>query len=372
MLKGEVDPFDQMIIEAARVLFPELYTSLRRQQSFGYTAADEILVNIKSTCPDISDDDKNAAEGLVKTLLRWERASAKPISDPRYHSRYFSYAVTPEDISDGELSRLLELAGKREQDDVDNAVRTLARDRLAVLAERLQSPALIESLDLSRADRLALALAQIGDLLPTGLPIIDQDLACTVGVAVAKLVSHLMDLRKYNGRQVAASVIQHATPLPFAVVIYRELGRLAQAYREQGETTFEHWDELRDLLRERIKIDAQTRPPYDVYLANDARWLLQFWRNSEPAEENAWLEGRLREHPSESEKLLSLFPEQHINYQFIGELAAPPVIVEALKHHWGDALGNPTQDSSGIRSAHEFLEAHYAKNPVPNEVSPGS
>ena len=90
----------------------------------------------------------------------------------------------------------------------------------------------------------------------------------------------------------ASVVVQHAMLLPFALVVYRELDRHAETVRKQRDST-----EVRDLLCQRIKFEAQARPPYEFYQAKDALCLLQFWCNSDRTGENAWLEERLRAHP---------------------------------------------------------------------------
>ena len=362
MLKGEVDAFDQMLVEAARILFPDLYAVLSQRQSFELGASEDIIKTLESKHPTILPDESQAAQRLVETLLRWERSSAKPISKSRYHGRYFTYAVAPDDISDAELNGLLELAGRGEQDAVDTSVRALARDRLTSLAERLLCR--LEFLDLQSANTLVVALAQIGDLLPTEIPMDDQEMASSVGALITKLASLWMPLRAQSQNFVAPTVIERAMPLPFALVIYRELGRVRQEESKTqatlNESRVDHdWTELRGLLKRRIKTDAQAHPPYNgLFLAKDALRLLQFWQSTEPEEEKAWLERRLTEHPGETNAFLSLFPDQLISYQFIAELAAPSVIADALHRHWGDALTDLASNPKKILIAREFLEAH--------------
>ncbi len=43
MLKGEVDAFDQMIVEATRILFPDLYSLLAQKRSFDHNSSDELI-----------------------------------------------------------------------------------------------------------------------------------------------------------------------------------------------------------------------------------------------------------------------------------------------------------------------------------------
>src|SRR5262249_18286639 len=127
MLKGEVDPFDQMIVEAMRILFPTLYGYVR----------DNLDFQQMKFPPNMPANERAVAEPLIKQLLRWERESEKPVSEPRYHARYFSYAVAPDDVSDSEIEFLLDLCKKGNQTNVDLNFRLLAERRLGVLTLRL-------------------------------------------------------------------------------------------------------------------------------------------------------------------------------------------------------------------------------------------
>jgi predicted KAP-like P-loop ATPase len=116
ILKGEVDPFDQMIVEAMRILFPTLYSHVRDHLDFG-----------AMKFPEMSPAEREVAEALIKVLMRWERESAKPVSDPRYHARYFSYAVATDDVSDVEMESLIDLSNKEDQATLNAMIRTRCR-----------------------------------------------------------------------------------------------------------------------------------------------------------------------------------------------------------------------------------------------------
>jgi KAP family P-loop domain len=248
ILKGKVDPFDQMIVEAMRILFPTLYSYVRDHVDFDATKL-----------PPMQGVESEVAEPLIKVLRRWERESAKPVSDPRYHDRYFSYAVAVDDVSDAELEFLVDLSNKDDQLALDSMVRDLAEKRLEKLAERLSSR--VDELALAGARHLALAMAKCGDVLPDGGLMRDHRLAPDVGSVVAKLASHLMLFQKDQGNFVAPQVIEHATPLPFASVIYDELGRVELREREtvpeQQRSPPQDWQQIRDALYKRIKNEAR-------------------------------------------------------------------------------------------------------------------
>jgi len=90
LLKGEVDPFVQMLVEAARILFPELYVVLGRLDTYEEAAfSDNIAEAIKAEKPDATEPEQAACLNLVNALFRWENRSRQPISDRRYHERYF-------------------------------------------------------------------------------------------------------------------------------------------------------------------------------------------------------------------------------------------------------------------------------------------
>jgi hypothetical protein len=355
LLKGEVDPFDQMIVEAMRIFFPVLYAYVRDNLDF-----DQMQL------PDLPADEKNVAEELIKgVLLRWERAWDKPVSNPRYHDRYFSYAVASSDIADAELSHLIVLATADDPMKLDNFVRALATTRVTTLTERLSL--VFGIFDTRQARNLAIALARIGDLLPNSYAAFDDNAPATaVGELISHLALHVLTLQRLGDSLTAPAVIENATPLPFALLVYRELNRLEQTLKnEQASANADHscltgfeWDQLGEKLLSRVTSDAQSLPPYEKYAPKDALRLLSFWRSRQLNDERAWLGQRISEHPREVVKFLGMFDDKQINYDFIAEFVEPGIIVQALERHFANALQDSAQSSEELADARQFLDTY--------------
>jgi len=344
MLKGEVDPFDQLIVEAMRILFPTLYGYVRDNLNFKDMKFSKMSAN-----------EKEAAGPLIKVLLRRERELDKSVSDPRYHARYFSYAVTPDDVSDAELKFLLDLCEKGDQANVNLNLRVLAEKRLGVLIRRL-SP-LVDKLPSDTAQSLALALALTGDVLPAGLPLCDHPIASDMAHLIAWFARRVWSVQDKRGKSTATQIITCATPLPFALKIHEELA-LSVAFELEPEhrEIRRDWKRLGSILCERIKADVLSRPPYDHYSLPDALRLLRFWHDNASDEQRIWLESRLKDHPTEAIKFLAMFGDKLVNYEFIAKFADPTIIAQAVESCLG--LPNVDRDSQKLSEAHDFVRAH--------------
>lgn len=355
MLRGEVDPFDQMIVEATRVLFPQLYKYLRDNVDF--------IVNPPR---DLPANEELVAGPLIKVLTRYNRDTSKIISDPRYHGRYFSYAVAPDDISDADLELLLKISGDGDDTNLEPKLRELAKDRLASLTERLSSRG--EGLDVDRAYRLATTLARLGDVLPTDQALHEQPRAVDLAGLIAHLANHLLDIQAFRSTFVAPDVLRSAVPLPFALLIFNELGRVdRQEEKKHGPP--QDWEGLRAMLKERVKTDAIANPPYNRYTPLDAYRMLYFWRSSDLDEQKAWLTERLRSQPREVSRFLGMFSDMMVNYQYIVEFVEPENIVTAITGAFGDTLSNLERRSDDLDNARAFLSEYRRRSMATSEAN---
>ena len=343
-----------MIIEAMRVLFPQLYKYVR----------DNIDFNLNPPPPlRLPENEQLVADPLIKILTRYDRDTVKMVSDPRYHGRYFSYAVAPEDISDTEIERLLNLSDEGDDTKFGSKLRELATDRLAALTERLVPR--VEGFSVDRARRLGLALARLGDLLPTDRALHDQPQAVELAGLIAQLADHLLDVQALRSTLVAPDILRCAVPLPFALLIFNELGRLDKQDRKPGAAV-QDWDSLRAMLKERVKTDALASPPYNHYTSLDAYRVLSFWKGNDLDEQKGWLKGRLGDHPIEVSAFLHMFSDMLVNYQFIVEFVEPESIAAAIKENFGDTLSDLEQRSHDLDNARSFLSEYWRRNMAPS------
>lgn len=135
ILKGEVNPVDLMLIEGIRIFYPSLYETIRNNKQFFtgtfylgmYTNNQPEIENIKNILNPVIDSQHNINKEKIIALLKhlfpklsqvysnryyssdcystWD--NAQRICSENYFSRYFSYSIPNDDISDLSISFLL-------------------------------------------------------------------------------------------------------------------------------------------------------------------------------------------------------------------------------------------------------------------------
>ena len=119
MLKGEVNPLDQMVVEGLRLLFPELYTYVRDHEALFCKEArkgdfrgseEELDAQVTLVMQKATKEEVKAAQELTKFLFCHKAKSSQPITELHYFRRHFEYALAADEISDTEMSSLLSLS----------------------------------------------------------------------------------------------------------------------------------------------------------------------------------------------------------------------------------------------------------------------
>jgi hypothetical protein len=160
MLRGEVDPLTQMIVEGLRTLFPELYAFARNKY---LTWRKQHLMRQKRQV------DKAAFAHIMKGSSPDERAAGSELLDflenrsvfaPRYFDRYLSYSVDPGDISEREVDDLLALTDENKAELFVAELRRIARTNAVQLLDALASR--ISQLGLQKTTFLVRMLAREG------------------------------------------------------------------------------------------------------------------------------------------------------------------------------------------------------------------
>jgi hypothetical protein len=363
MLKGEIDPFCQVVVEAIRIGFPELYAVMRQDSSL------KSVNDLEPVLSKMRSEDQAAAKMLIGILAR--RQSPQSIAEPRYYMRAFSYAVAPDDIPDTTISEWDQLAGEGEERIAEAIGRTADRGLAQAITERLRERH--RSIAYRIADRFALALAPLGKHFDGPFNVENRG-ATSLADLIARLVS-LSTLADRHPRgtvtsrtPAAPTVMDRAGPLPFARLVHEALLALAQPGQEEeapGDTNHD-WADLRTRLCARISAEAREKPLYQRYGEVDTGNLLRFWQDyGQEGEQRAWLEERLRQHPSEVEQFLGLFrsPMLQVNYPLIVALAGENVIVEALRRYKPTTL-------EGSDLSRRILEAVAEARKVDNGEAP--
>lgn len=192
LLLGEVNYVDLLLIEGVRIFYPEVYELIRARPQYFTTdvrkdtekAADLGKYLTQATRGYRPDEQRNIRE-LLHSLF-WKNSVSgdagihppgaptaqaavthhglKRVSSPDYFSRYFSYTVLAGEVSDVQLSAILESVKSSNPADIAGRLRALlAQSAPDKLLDKLSQP--IESLDNSAAVKMVEAIALIGDAL---------------------------------------------------------------------------------------------------------------------------------------------------------------------------------------------------------------
>lgn len=419
LLKGEVNPVDQMLLEGIRILYPKLYFTIRDNPEIFLKGVERsgYDTNLKSKAAQIINsalEETKAADAerlrasLLEVLfprlgsifgnrqwgsdwdLRWDQEQR--LCSERYFQRYFTYAIPPGDVSDIAVSALIETA-RKEPDKLENTLANLAGRRVITRTiEKLRRQE--AKLDASSIPSLVLAIARNGGLLPreTG-PFAADFTIMQAGILIAHLVARINpdDVRE----DLAQTVIGTAQPLPFAVECFRWL-RVSDGDPESDRiVTAECEAELGKLIADRVRSEAMNEVPFKKYGADSVR-LLWLWSKYGPTgETSAYLRARFEADSSELDDFLRVYVPlawglqsglSHIadlsrnNYDAMAELIDPNFVILKLRERYGTEIDNPRFDhpddtALAMRIAHQFAYIHKKiseENAGTNFVQPGS
>lgn len=192
LIGNEVNLVDLMLIEGARIFYPDLYSFIRKNPDtflgihFDSGRIDQemkkgILSYIDESLKNLDEDEKNAAKNLIKYLFprlncifggatygsNWEEnwSQNKRIASKAYFRRYFTYSIPEEDISDVELEKFLEKIKDSSIDIIISEIRKLVGETKAeTFISKLRKYEKKLSVDVAR--NLSLAISKSGDLFP--------------------------------------------------------------------------------------------------------------------------------------------------------------------------------------------------------------
>ena len=188
ILAGEVNPTDQLLVEAMRLVYPELYAHVRSNEAlylrtpsrdlFGVSTADPVgeferrQAEMDELAERLAPDAPSAAATLIDALFPAAREvnepdarelrEAKRVASEWYFERYFSYAVPEDSVADRDLANLVTLAEGGDADAVTERLRELAtpkRTRGLAWALAFHS----SSISSAAACPLAVAIARLSD-----------------------------------------------------------------------------------------------------------------------------------------------------------------------------------------------------------------
>jgi hypothetical protein len=352
ILKEEVDPLEQMVVEGLRVLFPEVYAHVRdnsgffirpsREWEFSFSE-EELAEQVKSVVPMESKGDFEAATRLLQFLFRNTRKTSQPITDPRYFSRHFGYALLPAEIYDTEISSLLLYAEASNEEELTKLIEVLAQrnpvELVTLLRRQLRMMSEQQLVKVTHA------------LIPCGYHFVTSETADNFTMMLAELIGriHLASFDYVDGDsqrcQLAAEIVSQIEPLPLASVFMNALGRLDLQRKQDDERnriTFvpiisgEGWDSLRKAFVTRVRAFANVNPTALFDKGFDDSDLFAAWYIHGVKDLREWFELQLEKDPSLSILLLRrIMPDSsddaaRVNFSFVTEAVSPAVLKKSL------------------------------------------
>lgn len=322
MLRGEVNPVHQMVIEGIRILYPEVYGFIRDNirlmtDSSLFSERDEkIDERLQET-----RSDKNAAKALVEFFFTQHRENShipRALSDTRYFYRYFEYSVRPSDILESEIENILQLLS--EDASCSEPLRVLlerdAEVTLNLLHEELQRGSILSRNRLVEALMLASKSA-------TPNPYHSSAAAKKTAwlCAYALLDDPGRPEKNEKMREIRYEIKRDAIKKALAsecnpVLLPLLLREISNQNSEEGFKNFrlEEVDlaSCENVVSLRLQNYA-TEFISDLYrVGSDGHCLFESWRRYDSDSFRTWFEGRLLHEPSEAQKLLDYFSRDSI------------------------------------------------------------
>ena len=394
LLKDEVRVVDQLLIEALRVVFPNLYLAIRANEelyvgessdrSHGSDKA-KAKAHIEEHVKDLTEDAKTAARHVLLALFPrtgntgygndWDAiwAREKRITSDDYFRRYFQYAVPQRDIADSHIDGLL--AASRSSDAA--SVRT-ALDEITLRGAWQRAIDKLFARSKGTDDQayatLAVSIAKHADKLPNEQGPFASFLSTSSRAAM--FIGHIVKrIQDQNLRMsTATEVVNGAASLAFAADCFRWF----QVDRKEETDIHTFSDDERQAigsaLASRISQTAEQAPDLSA-LGPTLPSVLWNWKKYGPPEQAAqFLQKRIAEHPEDAVKFLntlvgrawgledglSLQAEfEREAYNAAVELVDVDVLMNALKTVYGHKVERYTFDKRWELSGDERLACGF-------------
>jgi hypothetical protein len=404
ILKGEVDPVEQMIIEGIRILFPELYAYIRDhdrvftrggsdRSKFHFDDA-ELAAHARKAMEGGSEEEMNAAVGLLTFLFRRPGDIPQSVGDPRYFQRHFGYALEREEVTDTEMASLLSYA-----ETSDNRLSALMQE----LAERNPDQLLTLLRNARPSGRTCVELSRVlatnGAFFVKGTPVKDDARAAKLAELLAGLVRHAKWPSSFDRagaherHELAAIILRSVEPLALAPVFVESLSQLnsqiklnrnvadlmsadevytRSAPRETDGNdlviTDEGWSVLAGAFVPRVR-DFLVREHAEMFeKGTDANALFELWERYDRRTLKDWIEQRIKADPGFTLRLLRYYKTDVSSrsygawsYSWVCAVASSPVIREGLDKLFGDALLDDNDDFGDVGLARSFLREHQVQ-----------
>jgi hypothetical protein len=386
LLKGEVHIVDQLLLEALRTAYPELYLSIRGNQDTytgrritqafgdGTKQKENAKKTVEAGLEGLTVEEREAAIHLLKALFPrlegifgntnygddWDSTWAKGrrIASDDYFRRYFQYAVPSRDIADGDVDAFINSANSGDVKDATAFFEAVTRRKAWHRAlDKLFARAV--ELNETGARTAAVALASIADQIPYERGVFADIMAARNRAAslAVRMVQSIPD--QHDRLSLARQVVKAANALSFGTECLRWLGY--QSKKNEGTTALTE-AELKDvgfILAGRIATDISTNPDYARHGRKIAT-LLYVWKEyGPPGEMVGFFTDRFGANPDDAIKLLDAFIGRawglesglshksefdRSDFDAVANLIDPNIVLAALQKSFGAVIDDATFD----------------------------
>lgn len=310
ILVGEVDTVDLILIEAIRILYPELYAVIRNNEdAFLGTVFDPLSPmdesdakayverTLNSALETYSAEDRKSAGAVIQALFprtgvsdlfraggyssdfndRW--ANEKRIGTKEYYPRYFNYGVPSDDISDREVEAFLERVPRTSVGELVGQFKNLSSNHRAnVLIDKLRARE--DKLPAETAAILTLVVAESGNQLPYSHPT-DRFFGLSTYSQASAHIRHLLHrITDQSAREsLALDIAKRIVPLPLAfdyLVWMRKLKQSRYSDEMVSVISEEREKEIEKIIVRRLIGFAESTPIERAY-PMDAQQLYRLW-----------------------------------------------------------------------------------------------
>lgn len=387
ILRGEVNHVDLLLIEGVKTFYPNLYSAISSKPRYFLNEFSncgnfkEIKITITKYIEENISDLSQEAQACAKKLLQelfpfltgilgnihhgrdWEVkwTQQKRIASSKYFSRYFSYSIPENEISDQELSTFLQKLSEANVNDIKNSIKEITNYQGAstdlFLTEIFRK---IENFSSSETQALALALAEVGSYFPK------HEQESYLGSPFRRsaiLVSYLLQKidDSDNRLKLAKQVLESSDSIYFALECFRWMKVIKKTNdSEDSETLFSESDVnfLAQVVIPKIRQLAQEKA-IDLKSSENVQILFLFWAKwSSKSETNSYLRDYFETNPSSAIDFIRLYAPtfqslelsppyrptglafkgefQQENYDSIVSIVDAEILIEALEKVYGE------------------------------------
>jgi KAP family P-loop domain len=398
ILKGEVHPVDQMLIEGMRIFYPALYETVRQNPSVFLGSAswerndDERrkrhLKILEAGLMDLDSAEQAAAKDLLKVLFPrlkamfgntyydsdWDRRwrDQQRLCSSRYFARYFQYAIPTGDVPDKAIDDLLavaELSPLAVEEHLKQS--TASAGAAQKLVEKLRARE--KTIEMASAKNIALAVSRNGGLFPEEQVIFGAVMSTSAQASI--LVLQLVKLVPIGEEResFAAELIRTAEPLPFAAQCFYWLS-FDERHPDNAVSSVSS-EQLGQILAARIRAAAEKRPLYEEWPDGAAALFYRWTEFGDAGEVASYLERRFSQYPEDVPRFLICFSTkavslssgiwyradfEHHSYSAVTGLVSADLIMNCLRSIYGMALEAPRFHGPDRRRPEESVAHQFA------------